>query len=514
VIFRSVAWAVAFFSVAPYFWHLAHGSPAFQIRLEDDYFYYSVIADRFVSLARVSFDGTTLTNGFHPLWFLVITALRFVFGRFGPAYWSALAVVLFLCAGATFELCARFLRALGAAPTIAFGIAAAFSLGNAILCSSAMEPAIAVPMLLWLLTEVANHGASRPVRLGFITSLAILSRVDIGLAVLLVLAGLIRLERPSLRAIASFAAGGILVPIYAAISLYSFGLAVPISALAKQELARHAVHPWYLWVVAFHSHYGMIAGPLVLAGAVALILELRDGGLRDRKRLAAGAPIVFAALFFAANSLTGWIYFGWYAFPYAIALPAAMFLICQRWFANRRQPVFAALLTIALFNLAGAARDLYRYGFDARLADNSILAMSYELRDKLGDVQGRFAMGAMAGFVAAIVDQPFLQLEALVSDRSLLRHLHAQDPLAATLLENQVDYLVVSYSGEPPPMDGACYRIAQPHAMWAAESKRMRGTLCAEPMLHFFTAKGRPLGSFYGPIETLVFDVRNARWAD
>jgi hypothetical protein len=512
--FRAAAWLGALLSVAPYFWHLATGSKAYLVPLEDDHYYYTVVADRLVSLGRFTFDGTTFTNGFHPLWLIVIAALRAVFGRFGTPYWIAFAVLLFACVAATFELSARLLRSLGASPWIAAGIASAFALGNERLAATGMEGAVAVPLFLWLLVEVARGGAARPrqaAKLGFIASLVVLARIDLGIAVLLIVCGLVYLERPRLAAVAAFAAGGLLLPLYAAGNLHWFGELLPISAVAKQQLVRVVFHPRYLWACAFDTHYGIAAGPLLLAGAIAVALELRDRRL-DLSSLAALVPIAFAGIFFFLNAFTGWIFFGWYSFPYAVALPASLFLVWRRWLKGRERTAFALTAILCVSSLAGAARSFYERGPRGTVRDNTMLAMSLALPGKLQGRSGTYAMGAIAAAVAQRLDQPVVQLEGLVADRRMLEHLRRQDPLPQVLAENRVDYLVVSFAGEAPPRRNGCYYIAQPYAMWATESKSMRGWLCATPIVDFVTEHGPHPWSFFPTLQTLVFDVRAARW--
>ncbi|HEX4386343.1 MAG TPA: hypothetical protein VH083_25485 [Myxococcales bacterium] len=523
-VFRAAAWIVALLVSGTWLLHLVTGSPAMFLSLEDDHYYYTVVADRLVSSGKLSFDGVTLTNGFHPLWFLVIAALRAVFGRFGSMYWIAFASVLFVCTVLTFELAARFLRALGAESWLAAGIAAAFSFGNALLAATGMETAICAPLFLWLLAEVARGGSANPrqaAKLGLIASLTVLARIDLGLAVALLVLGLIVLERPGFKAICAFGCAGLLLPIYAAANLKMFGGLLPISAVAKEQLLRTAFHPRYLWTCSFYTCYEWFAGPLLALGALALFLELRSRRL-DLRLLAAGVPIVFAAVFFFLNSFTGWVYFGWYAFPYAAALPASFWLMWQRWLMNdshgrrspRRMRAFGlALLTcLGIAALSGATRHFVERGPLGTASDYSMLAMSLSLSERMRDHAGTYAMGAMAGAVSQRLEHPVFQLEGLVGDRRMLAHLRNQDPLPQVLAENHVDYLIVSYADEPAPRRKGCYVIQEPYPVWARESKRLSGVLCATPIVDFVTEHGPHSWSFFGALETLVFDLHGARW--
>lgn len=125
---RAVALVAALCVAGPFVYHLARGSKAYLGLFEDDYFYYAIIADKLVTQGKLTYDGITLTNGFHPIWFLVVAALRLICGRFGPAFHVALSLVFLASMLVTYELARRFARALGAPAALAPLIAVLFSL--------------------------------------------------------------------------------------------------------------------------------------------------------------------------------------------------------------------------------------------------------------------------------------------------------------------------------------------------------------------------------------------------
>jgi hypothetical protein len=85
--------------------------------------------------------------------------------------------------------------------------------------------------------------------------------------------------------------------------------------------------------------------------------------------------------------------------------------------------------------------------------------------------------------------------------------------LEDVLREYGVDYLVVSLVYAPSERRGGCYTVTQPHAVWAgARTRKLRGEICEEPIAHFITPRGVNPWSGFTDIETLVWDVRHARW--
>jgi hypothetical protein len=508
---------------APFLYHLAHGSNTYLGLLEDDFYYYAIIADKLLTLGRLTYDGTTFTNGFHPLWFSVITALRAVSGRFGPVFYVALTLVACVSMCLTSELSRRFAGALGASPRQSAVLAAIYAFSTARLLTDGMECVVAVPLLLWLLIELARERPVTPRRaamLGFISSLAILGRLDIALVVPLFTAGYL-LVRPPLpafaRALVAFCAGGVLVPLYSLANAVSLGSPFPVSALAKRLITKQGFSLSYARGVALHTVYGWTVAIVLPLGLVALWLLVRnDARERPAARFAGGLAIVYLFLFFGINALSGWIYFGWYAFPFVPATIAAMVFICERWtprVSGRLQLIAATVLVVLSPTLA--ARYYIEHGPRWSAADSGPVAMSYQLADQMRGRHGLFAMGAIAGVATYVLDKPVLQIEGLVADRRLVDHLQREDSLGDVLREYQVDYLVVSLAGVRPQRHNGCYLVTQPDAEWAGgRTAKMRGEICAEPIAHFSTRGGAHPWSVLPALETLVWDLHGARWAD
>lgn len=131
----------------------------------------------------------------------------------------------------------------------------------------------------------------------------------------------------------------------------------------------------------------------------------------------------------------------------------------------------------------------------------------------VGHRDGLFAMGAVAGMATYVLDRPVLQLEGIVGDRRLVENIRREDPLEDVLREYHADYLVVTLANVRSDPTGGCYVTTQPNAGWAGDrAAKMRGEICTEPVEHFFTPKGTNRWSRFPPLETLVWDLRSARW--
>jgi hypothetical protein len=393
--------------------------------------------------------------------------------------------------------------------------------------STGMETALDVPLLTWLLYEIARDvplTGRRAAKLGFVASLAILARLDVALLVGLALIGWIALARPGLsravRLVGPFCAGGIAVPIYAAVNVAVVGSFLPVSALAKQLVKKPGINLRYLQGVAMYSQYGLGAGLLLVSAVVAVYLLWKARGsapVRPPALFAAAVCLAFTAVFYGINALSGWIYFGWYAYPLGPALVVSMILV-GRVVAGRVAPWVhlrasaAAVAAAAALSATQAVVYFVEHGPLYSVEDNGLLAMSIDLSERLRDRKGVYGMGAIGGFATYLVGQPFVQLEGLVADRAMIEHIRSEDDLSVVLAAYHVDYLVASFYLIGIEKKDGCYVVTQPHVEWAGRRvAKMHGTICAEPVVHFATHVNRNAWSQFSDLDTYVFDVRDGR---
>jgi hypothetical protein len=522
---RSAAYLASIAVVAAFYYHIAHHSTAYLGLLEDDHFYYTVVADNFYSTGRMTYDGATLTNGFHPLWFGVIVLLRSLTGGIGHAFYSALALVSLTAMIATYELGARYARVLGASRPLAAATAALYSLSTAQLLATGMECVIAVPLFMWWLIEIAKPAPMTPRRaafLGFLSSLVILARLDLVIAVALALIVHAMLSRAPWRQLArrfaAFCAGGTPLALYLAANVWFFGTALPVSALAKRLGTAYGFDHRYTINVALNTHFGPTVAVVLPFGALAAwLIYRREPGLRSPALISGTIALFFAAIFFFINSLSGWILFGWYLYPLPAALIAAVVFVCRRWplVGAARPPALAALLMLVALTPIGAAIYYEQHGPGWSISDNSMLAMSYQLADRTKQYPGLFAMGAIAGLARVAMDRPILQIEGIISDKAMVEHVRRQEPLGDVLQGYHADYLIASYAGKHPPTIEDCVYVTQPDEQWAGNrTAKMSGWICGAPVEHFFTEAGSHPYSVFPRLETFVWDLRSAHWTN
>ena len=249
-------------------------------------------------------------------------------------------------------------------------------------------------------------------------------------------------------------------------------------------------------------------------GLIALWLLVRRAPQeRPRARLVGGLALVFAFVF-GLNALKDWVFFGWYAYPIAVAAIPAMVFMSERWapLIGVRAQTLVMVLVVGLSPIT-AARYHVEHGPRWSTADNPLLAMSHEMAKHLRGRDGLFAMGAIAGFATYALDKPVLQLEGVISDSRLVDHVRRQTALEEVLEQYDVDYLIVSLASVHSERRNGCYLVTQPHVEWAGKrTAKLSGEICAEPFVRFVTEKGTQPWSRFSTLETLVWDLRGVRW--
>jgi hypothetical protein len=480
---------------------------AFLAFFDDDYFYYLRVARNIAAGHGSTFDGSHLTNGYHPLWMLVNVALAWIFP--GRTFFLALLAVIFACVMATYAFAERALSRYGSAgmACCAAGLLAADAL---MLMSGGMEIVLTLPLLAALCAFRLRRfawNARSGLLYGLLCAALVLSRLDAALFVVLLavldlwLAAAVP-ARARIRTAAAFVAGMLPVLLYLGINLWLFHTAMPVSGEAKELRRHHAMGaaPFRSALIrAWAPEKYFLVWPVLLASLVVLVLvAVRGPGRLERgHRALAAALIVFPYLHLCVLSmLSDWPIWPWYLYPFVGAgLGVALVLFSraggwEREMARVGTPVLATgfVLLAAIF-----AAVQWR---NARRPDKLIFSMYFgavDLRGFAANHPGVYAMGDRAGTPGLLVSEPIVQLEGLVMDKGFLRNFREQKDLKEVLREYGVRYYVAT---NPTPV-GGCYRATEPMAA-GPDSYVMHGVFCSRPVDRFF----------HNGYTTYVFDMR------
>ncbi len=461
------------------------------IFVQDDFLYYLKVAQNIAHGHGSTFNSIALTNGYQPLWLVVLVALSWFTGN-AKAILAFLAATDFLAALATFLLARRLIRTSGARPLLVFALTAFITTYSVTLFFYGMEVTLAVPILLALFCLLLNvpwlvQSSLRTFLLGLMLSAMVLARIDTLILGGLILAGMLA-SAPlralmRLRLIAGVGLGLAPLACYFLLNHFLFHTWLPISGSAKELRLTHlpSLEPWRVFLHPLAGSYAV-----VLLAALLLISRIKPR-LTPMSRILFPAALLFPFLYyFILCCVSDWTLWGWYMYPLRSALCVSFLIFCL-WLPTRdflERPLVTGLLLLIVF----ASLGLLRW----RRQQEDIYAATLDIQTFASAHPGIYAMGDRAGRVGYLLPYPLLQTEGLMMDRAYLNLIKSQTPLKEALARYGVRYYVATaYT----PFTG-CFQAAEP-AKSGPTSAKMRSTFCEAPAATYL----------HDGIETLIFDL-------
>lgn len=462
----------------------------------DDLHYYVLPALNLAQGAGSTFDGLQPTNGYQPLWFLVLAAAFRVVGVDRAGAFVVVMALLVVLWGLAVWLLWRlrpFLTTTGAAA----GLAVLLLHGR---WWSGCENALVGVLLLVLVDQVLRRGVLSRVPtmrdagiVGTLLALLVLGRLDT--AVLVGLLGAYGLWRwRSVPLVAAVVGPAVLtLAVHAAVNHVLFGAALPVSGLAKQ------LGPFgdNLPVIGDFLRYGTL-GPLPLFfGATVLVL----GGWALLLLKWSSLELVIAGLLVAqvvqvgwyAVTTSGWELQSWYFSCGVMALVLSVGVVVARVSATWVAPAVGVVVVGLLVVSAGHAVG------DVLVRDPSASPVTRDIdaglwADRTLPQGSVLAMGDWAGTLGVTTRLPVVQLEGLMGSPAYLAAL--RDGTVPPYLSGLgvTHYARLFHPGEP----FSC-RVSEP---WFGVSPKVSLDLCGRPIVY--------RGNVQGVVELVVWDVRGA----
>jgi 4-amino-4-deoxy-L-arabinose transferase-like glycosyltransferase len=219
--------------------------------MSDDAFYYFKIARNIATGHNVTFDGETLTNGFHPLWMAILTPIYLLGGDRDLSVHLGLTIASLLAAGTVFLVYA-IARTLTDNLWASLAAATVYALHPYLIVEAlnGMETALTVFMVAlttWLFLRIAVRSERTSLAgyagLGASAGLMVLARTDTVFILPPVLLFLLARERGWQRLTSPLVTGGlalVVVAPWAIWSLVTFGTVVQVSGVAVADVEREA----------------------------------------------------------------------------------------------------------------------------------------------------------------------------------------------------------------------------------------------------------------------------------
>lgn len=425
-------------------------------RIVDDASYYMTIARNIALGKGPTFDGIHRTNGFHPLWLVMLVPLFLLHGP--PETMIRLVALL---------------------QTILLGIAylvflrtqvRLFSLSAAALSAVLFVPLVFLPsingmesaVLILALVVLYDYGSRivqskfdwrRVALLGVIVGFVLLARLDMIFIPLALLGCSIRyvlVRETRSRAVAMIAVCGlatsVVVAPYVAFSYWKFGMVTPISGALKSSFPHIVLSQYNLTKVASIGAANLVFAAAALARALWSINGVAHAPNRSSSQFHGTATTVFAwvvalhflfVVFFIKEGA-----FGWYFVPYrlfAVVLVSGLLDRAVRLTVIVSRPALYAVATAILcvgLVVKDQTRDTFPRNGDWHTPayDAAVWAREHTPSDAV------FAMSD-CGHFAFFSLRRVINLDGLVNNMDFQRTL-AQHHLGRYLRENHVDFLV------------------------------------------------------------------------
>jgi hypothetical protein len=452
-------------------------------QFEDDAFYYFKIAQNIVAEHIVTFDGQNRTNGFHPLWLLMllpvflatqdaIFALRIV-GTFSN---------LLLAAGYCFAL--GFILPRYSVFICSICTALAIYYGR-ILSRCNLETSVLIPLAVLSLVLFARIEATSDSRgataklllLGCLLSLLQLSRLDavfLSLTIVLfVVLRLVSMDRlPVARLCAIAGPPALTGTAYLSYNLLSFGWVTPVSSVSK-SMGTEIINYMFFRQVTHSPSWMAYLGMLILA-FYCLVTYARDA-ISHARAPEANANTAFVVSVFMITYTTyhlfctSWLLWNWYLYPAVLAsffvVPVFLDSALEKlWGKMPRYEVKAtdyAIWGCVLAFFVVAALVVWEVMWLSRNVEHSYTYQNYRLAARLNDKlrsHPKLAMGDRCGSFAYFYRGNVLQLEGLVGDYQIVEAIRA-NTLGDYITKQRVEYIV---SWTQPREDYTEFRLINP----------------------------------------------------
>ncbi|HYC37457.1 MAG TPA: hypothetical protein VEC19_13610 [Usitatibacter sp.] len=413
----------------------------------DDAFYYLLIARNFADTGVPTFDGVNPTNGFHPLWMLLLAAMYKVIGTGTDPFTQLVAAkALEMSAlGGSLAACAFAFQRLHRRTPLAWGFAGAALVLLAprlYLFDQGMESTLAAGLLLAALFAVIDR---HRLLLAVVLPLLFLARLDSLVFVIAPLASwwIVR-DRASLREhAATFAPVAITAAAFIALNLALTGHANTISGQIKSSFPSLTLHWSYLveplftgplfgWRVLYALPNAFV--PTVVIAMLAIVATMR-------RREPWARPVAWILLMSALLVANVALFQRWDKGVDARYLSLPYVLLGFALFATvAALRVRAALAAFGALFLAIAAVLLLRHAEEKPLRMELTRVNEVKAKTAPGE---RFA-GTDVGAFAFWLERPFVNLDGLVNNRALQDAI--RDKRLADYLERQdVRYLLAAF---------------------------------------------------------------------
>jgi hypothetical protein len=418
----------------------------------DDSFYYIVVARNIVETGLSTFDGVSLTNGYHPLWMMILIGWIHLFG-------DAILPIKIL-EGSILAISLFALLRIMDTRRVLFDVAIFGFFFYAVHASSYMGMEATILFLVYTLTIgalfsdkpfIASH---RGIVAGLAAAFCIAARIDAAVFITPLLLVTLSSNRERLWSLGVIA---VLGAFYAAVNYVIFGTPLPVSGEIK-SLGGLQINGIMIEQLLESTIKSTVGGNYltVILSYIAVLPVLLHPAVRPKVKLAIAALVLgfvisnIKLLFFSS-----WGIWGWYHYPIYLILVPGLFALQDIVRPNPLRngtPIsdtgrFSAATVVlgAMALTLGIMYPIYRtVGFSERHITQSFHDVNRQAAIRFADVIGNqlVAMGDRAGSFAYYHKGPVFQLEGLVNDKAYVDVLRTTGDATGYLCRHNVKFVV------------------------------------------------------------------------
>lgn len=436
---------------------------------EDDFFYYLETSKNFLLYGFPSVDLQTPTNGYHPLWFLIITLLQIPF-KTPFAISFVITIITFISFTISFVYLQRIFFLFSKHQPTADYLSIITSSLFLIYFALGMEIILVMPLITILLYYLFND-ENNPLKYGLLFNILFLSRLDTLFLILLVYVYFV-FKKNNIIKNKYFYIPFILSLIYILSNVVFFDTLSPISGMAKQ--LKTSYWPVYSAIETVfilqrdRIIYGLIPFIFFVLNYL-LIIKYSNSKYKLLFLLINTFPLIFS-IFNAVFS--GWYYWSWYFYIFYPSIIIFFVLLIDYKVFDRifkiALPIASILIILFYFHISRKSNISKTLFYE-----NAIQVLDYEKQHP-----GIYAMGDRAGLISYLIESPLVHLEGLVMDKQYLNTFKSSSNLKEILKKYNVDYYIANMAKKTP--NG--YIVEEPYKIHKYQIT-IKDTLDLEPVI-------------------------------
>jgi len=397
----------------------------------DDFYYYLTTAKNFISLGSTTFDKISPTNGFQPLWFLIITLIYFIFQN-NLIFNILIILLIFIFSFFTYLNIKKYLQKNNFQNIESNFIASLVGYLSLFFSKNGMEISLATFFFSWSLLYL-NKNILIFCLLSFFT---FLSRLEflIFYFILLIDECLIKKKIFKIDFFLKILLLPTLIIFYILINLYFYGIPLPESGIAK-SLNNSFAFNTETFTFLKSDGYGMrFISFLFYINCIGILFIFSKKLKRITK-----ITLITTFIFFVSNSLrSAWPLWTWHFFFLSISTP--FFLNDLFSILNIEKKRLANI--VGIFFVISYSYLFYK---NFNKDNDHILILAHKISQHYANSTDKiFAMGDMAGKLSYLLDGKLIQLEGLVGGKKIIERIKKEENLCNLFHDLNVDVYLTS----------------------------------------------------------------------